>query len=361
VSLRRSPWMIVAIAAVVLVAANLLVREIDQATRSPGGPTSSSFATPSDGTAAYASLLDRLDRPAIRLREAPGEAELDPASTLVLLDAEGVTGEDADAIDAFLRDGGRLLYAGETPSWLRGERLARREATVSSARVPAGTEGLGDVRDVAAQADGVWVSDDGVLLESEAGALALRRSVGEGEAVFLSDASPLQNRFLGQADNAAFALAVAGPPGRPVVFAESFHGYAEASGVDAVPTAWWWALAGLALAAVVLALSKGRRLGPAELPGRELPPARVEFAEALANQLARTRPRADGIRTARRVARQRLVRSLRLPPDAADPEIRAAAAARGFDAEIVDAALGAGDLLAIGRALRRLERLEAMA
>jgi hypothetical protein len=358
---RRSPWTIVAIAAAIVVAANVLVREIDQATSSPGGPTSSSFATAHDGTAAYASLLDRFGRPAIRLRKAPSDADLDPASTLALLDVEGVTEEDADAIDGFLREGGRLLYAGETPGWFRGERLAQREAVVAFGRAPAGATGTGGIREVAAPANAVWVSDEGVLLESEAGALALRRSVGEGEAVFLSDASPLQNALLGTADNAAFGLAVAGPPGRPVVFAESFHGYGEASGLGAVPTAWWWTLAGLALAAVVFALSKGRRLGPAELPGRELPPARVEFAEAMANQLVRSQPRPDGIRTARRLARERLVRSLRLPPDAADPEIRTAAAARGVDPEIVDAALGAGDLLAVGRALRRLERLEAMA
>ena len=59
-----------------------------------GGPTSSSFATAPDGAAAYAELLDRFDRPVIRLREPPSEADLAPASTLVLLDAEGLTQDD---------------------------------------------------------------------------------------------------------------------------------------------------------------------------------------------------------------------------------------------------------------------------
>jgi hypothetical protein len=353
---------------VAVVAVNLALREIDQATRSPGGPTSSSFATGPDGVAAYAELLGRFDRPVLRLRDEPGETALETESTLVLLDAEGLTRADADAIGGFLREGGRLLYAGGAPGWFRrvgGERLVWKDAFAGSGRVPPGTPGLAEVRTVEADARGVWASDEGVLLEADEGALALRRTVGAGEAVFLSDASPLQNRLLAAADNAAFGLAVAGPAGRPVVFAESFHGYGEASGIDAVPGRWWWALGGLFLAALVLALSRGRRLGPPELPGRPLPPARAEFAEALAIQLARTRPRTDAVRTARRLVRERLVRAVRLAPDAAEAEIRAAAAAREIDTEIVDAALGDGrdenDLLAVGRALRRLERMEANA
>ena len=243
--------------------------------------------------------------------------------------------------------------------------LVWRDRFAGSARVPAGTTGLGDVRTVSSDARGLWQEADGVLLEAERGrgALALRRELGRGEVVLLSDASPLQNELLASADNAAFGLAVAGPPGRPVLFAESFHGYGVASGLDAVPTRWWWVFGGLLLAAIVLALAQGRRLGPAELPGRALPPARVEFAEALATQLARTRPRGDAVRTAQRLVRERLLRRLRLPPDASEPDVRAAAGARGVDAQIVDAALveSQPDLLAAGRALRELERMEAKA
>jgi hypothetical protein len=216
------------------------------------------------------------------------------------------------------------------------------------------------VQSVDATARGLWDSDEGVLLDAERGALAVRRAVGSGEAVLLSDASPLQNQLLAQADNAAFGLAVAGPPGRPVVFAESFHGYGEASGFDAVPLHWWWVLGGLALAGLVLALAQGRRLGPPELPGRPLPPARVEFAEALANQLVRARPPEDAANTARLQLRERLVRTLRLAPGADDEAVRAAAAARAIDPSIVDAALRPWppDLLGVGQALRRLEGQE---
>lgn len=360
----RSPWAIVGIVVVLLVAANLGLRELDQATRPPGGPASSSFATAPDGAAGYAELLSRFDRPVLRLRETPAEAELDPAATLVLLDAREVASDDAAAVNAFVEAGGRLLYAGEAPEWLASGAPAWSPAYAGFARVPPGETGLGEVETVKADAGGVWRSEEGVLLETDRGAVALRRPLGRGEAVLLSTASPLHNRLLASADNAAFGLAVAGPAGRPVVFAESYHGYGEASGLAAVPTRWWWVLGGLALAALVLALSRGRRLGPPQLPGRELPPARVEFAEALATQLARTQPRADALRTTRRLVRERLVRAARVPPDAPDADVRAAAAARGIDEAVVDAALGDGtatdDLLALGRALRGLERTEAV-
>ena len=58
---------------------------------SPGGPTSSSYATGGDGLAAYASLLGRAGHPVSRLRTPLADARLDPRDTLVVLDADGVT------------------------------------------------------------------------------------------------------------------------------------------------------------------------------------------------------------------------------------------------------------------------------
>jgi len=364
----RSPWAVVGVVAAAIVAVNLGLRALDQATRSPGGPASSSFATAPEGVAAYAELLRRFDRPVVRLREPPRDTKLDPRSTLVLLDARPVPAEDARAIEDFLRAGGRLLHGGEDPVWLRAidDAIPSWQPTrVGRATAPPGAEGLERVRSVEADGVGLWRTTDGVLLQTPAGALAIERSLGQGEVVLLSTSSPLQNRLLAEADNAAFGLAAAGPVGRSVVFAESYHGYGAASGLEAIPSKWWWAFGGLCLAALTFAFARGRRLGPPELPGRELPPARVEFAEALAVQLAKTRPRSEGVRTARRLVRDRLGRELRLPPGAEDDTIRAAAASRGFDPELVESALGSGsgesELLALGSALRRLEREEAIA
>ena len=81
----------------------------------PGGPVSSSYATGSDGLAAYASLLGRSGHQVSRLRTPLAEAQLDPRDTVVLLDADGVTRDDAGALRAFVQDGGRLVVGGNDP------------------------------------------------------------------------------------------------------------------------------------------------------------------------------------------------------------------------------------------------------
>jgi hypothetical protein len=104
----------------------------------------------------------------------------------------------------------------------------------------------------------------------------------------LADATPLQNAFLDRTDNAALALGLAGGPSRPVVFSESVHGYGTATGLAALPERWKWALALAGLATVVMMWARARRIGPPDEIGRELPPPRVAYVDALAGILART-------------------------------------------------------------------------
>jgi hypothetical protein len=122
----------------------------------------------------------------------------------------------------------------------------------------------------------------------------------------LADTSPLTNELLGTDDDAALGLALAGPAGRPVVFAESVHGYGRANGLSALPTGWRVALAGLLAAAIVLMLARGRRLGPPERADRLLPPARREHVDAVAATLRRTRKPDEAAEPLREALRARL-------------------------------------------------------
>lgn len=360
---RRRPWAVVGGLVVLVVAVNLGLWELDKRTRSPGGPESSSFATAPAGAAAYAELLRRFGRPVIQLREAPEESSLDPRTTVMLLEPARLPPGDGQAVKRFVRAGGRLVAGGDPTGWLGNvlERPPRwRPAAVGMARA-VGVPGVVALRTAG---EGAWAqSEDRVIATAGDRPLVIERRLGRGTAVLVADPSPLQNRLLGEADNAAFGLALAGD--RPVVFVESVHGYGPASGLAAIPVRWWWVFAGLCLAALVLALARGRRLGPPEQPGRELPPARVEFAEAVATQLAAVRPARDGVLTARRVARRRYARALGLSAGATDEELAARAGARGFHPAAVEAVLAEGwsrdELLAVGRALRRPEREESPA
>jgi hypothetical protein len=362
--IRRSPGAIIGVVIAVVIAVNLALRELDRFTRSPGGPESSSFATAPEGIAAYAELLRRFDRPVVQLRDELAQAELDPRETLVVLDPGSVlTFDEGVAVRGFVESGGRLVAGGNPTGWLRTilEQVPGwRPSAPESARV-VDIPGVDRVRTAGG---GSWVNPEGhVLVRAGAEPIVVERRRGAGTVLLVADASLLQNRLLAEADNAALGLALAGE--RPVAFAESVHGYGAASGLDAIPSRWWLAFGGLCAAALVFALARGRRFGPAELAARELPPARVEFAEALATQLAKARPREEAVLTARRVARGRVTRALGLPPGAADADLRDRADARRFDPEELEAVLadgvGESDLLAVGRALRSAEQKEKLA
>ena len=72
----------------------------------------------------------------------------------------------------------------------------------------------------------------GRVLAGDEGTLLLVEPAGRGRIALLADTSPLQNRLLGEADNAAFALALSGRG--PLTFVESVHGYGPARGLAAL-------------------------------------------------------------------------------------------------------------------------------
>ena len=126
---------------------------------------------------------------------------------------------------------------------------------------------------------------------------------GAGRALLLADTAPLQNRLLDRADNAALALALAGPADRRVIFAESVHGFGQATGLAALPSRWRLALAGILLAALLWMASRARRLGPPEPAGEDQAPARREHVEALALALRRSRDPAAALAPVQAAAR----------------------------------------------------------
>ena len=147
--------------------------------------------------------------------------------------------------------------------------------------------------------------------------------------MLLADSSPLQNRLLGEADNAALALALSGRG--PLTFVESVHGYGPARGLAALPARFGWALIGLALAALVFMVARGRRLGPPEPERRDLPPPRRAYVDALAATMARGRDREEAVAPVRAEARRRLARRAGLGPQADPDAWRAAARAAGLE------------------------------
>jgi hypothetical protein len=334
----------IAIAALIgaVIALNLIAGGVDRAVggNEPSGVTGSSYGTQSSGLAAMATLLANFGHPVARERGALSQATIDPTATLFVIEPESLTDADAATLLDFATAGGRVVIGGSYPFYLH--RL-RDRPPVWSAHVSAGLNGgaaiysevdprLGNIRQVETAGQGEWTdAGSGTVLAhaGDAGLLTFER-VGRGAIFFLADASPLENSYLARADNAAFALGLAGDAPCPVAFAEGAHGYGARRGLGAVPTPWKIALAVCAAAVLALAWSRSRRFGPPDRPARELPPARAEYVRALAVSLERTRDPGRALAPMQQWARSRVALRAHLRPDASLEDIDRAAIQLGF-------------------------------
>jgi hypothetical protein len=362
VSRLSRPWRIGLGVLAAVVAFNVglaFVRSLTGGT--PGGPPSSSYSTGAEGTAAYAELLERSGHGIERLRRPPSEATLDPRETLLLLDPGFVSREDARALGRFVREGGRLVVSGASGDWLDGvigQPPEWRPEELPSPDVLAPVPEVAGVRSVTTAGRGVWTGG-GALPALGSGDRALLVVARDGGRVaLLADPTPLENGLLDEADNARLGVGLAGPAARPVRFLESFHGYGEATGLGAVPARWWAAFGLLSAAAIVLMLARGRRLGPAQAPERDLPPPRRVYVESLGGVLARIRHRDRAVAPVRARAVALLGDRAGLAASASADELRAAGERLGLEADELEALFGAGrtDVIAVGRALTRLAR-----
>jgi hypothetical protein len=262
----------------------------------PSGPVSSSYATNAQGLAAWAELLSRTGHTVVQLRAPLQRARLDPADTVVVLDPEALLPAEGKRLLTFVEDGGRLVIGGSDAQSTLPAVIPRPPQLNSSgsASERAATDGgatVAGVSEVRSAGEGEWspTTDYHAALRSAAGgSLLLERNLGSGVIDLLADASPLQNRLLGTADNAQLALNLAGGSTRAVVFVESVHGFGQSIGLAALPGRWWLAFAGLALAGLLWILARGRRLGPPEQAEIASAPPRSAYVEAISMLLRRT-------------------------------------------------------------------------
>ena len=334
----------------------LLATLLDELLPVPSGPASSSYATTTRGLAAYAELLSRLGHPVSRLRVPPSDATLDPGSTVVLLDpSAGVAPRDVVALRRFVAAGGQLVTGGEDSEALASALAGRHVAWAPEGPRVVRTQGLAGVRTVVTSGNGSYTCPGGPRS-------SLVCTAGGGRIRLLADSSPLTNARLAQADNAAFGAALVGAASRPVVFAETVHGYRATTGLAALPAAGWWAVGLLVLAGVVYLVARWPRLGPAVEPDAVAAPPRREHVEALAGALASTRDRGPAAARLRAAARAVVTRRAGLAPDTTGERLARAGGALGLEPADVALLTGDGvgdeDLVGLGRLLAHLRSEE---
>jgi hypothetical protein len=263
----------------------------------PSGPVSSSYATNSQGLAAWAELLSHTSHTVVQLRTPLQRARLDPADTVVVLDPEALLPAEGQRLLAFVKGGGRLVIGGSDsqstlPAVIPRPPQLNDSGSASESPAADGGAAVAGVSEVRSAGEGEWSPTAGYhapLRSAAGGSLLLERDLGSGSIELLADASPLQNRLLGTADNAQLALNLAGGRNRTVVFVESVHGFGQSIGLAALPGRWWLAFAGLALAGLLWVLARGRRLGPPEQAQTASAPPRSAYVEAISLLLRRTR------------------------------------------------------------------------
>jgi hypothetical protein len=252
------------------------------------------------GLASWAALLRAADHSVERQDETPADAELDPQATTVLIDPGHLTSGDLDALRELVEAGGHLVVGGDVTA------TALRELADTPIELDGGGSSSTARPLVAApEVDGVVEVEAGggnaiaraggalpLLAEGGEGALAALATPGDGRLVVVADSTPLENERIGAADNAQFALNVAGAPARPVHFVERVRSE-PGTGLSTLPVTWLWVFGGLLLAGLCLIAARVRRLGPPEQATRPLPPPRRAYVDAIAAQLARVGDR-DG-------------------------------------------------------------------
>ena len=337
----------------------------------PGQMPSSSYTTAPDGLRAWGDLLGRYGHRVTRVDHPLAAGGVPAGATVVVADAVAWSTTETDAVRGLLRSGHRVVVAGQPPHGLLAALVPappRWSAVPSQAarvvrQVPE-TAGVARI-DPGVDAAGSWRSPSPAtaVAEGPGGTLVTVSGVGRGRLVLIASSAALSNARLVDADNAAFALDLAGPAGGDVAFDEYAHGFGTGGqGLGGLPGRWRWGL-GIGAAALGMWLwSASKRFGPPRRLERAGRPPRVAYVDALAATVAAASPAQwpAAVAPLRGEARRRLCSLLGVTPDATDAAIVQAAAGTAVPGDVVDAVVrtptSAQEVVETGRAWTWLQQ-----
>ena len=226
------------VGAVVLTGALIKLTSVLTEGSSPGGPDSSSFSPGPTGLSAFSELLTRSGDHVSQLTSPLGSSAFPAGSTVVVAAPTSWQTSDSTTLERILESGGTVVVAGQPPSGLLSVLSPVSSPQWSADELThAATVGSGPlvfgVSEVDSTGPGAWSTAQGTTpLLASTGTfgdhyLALSDRVGAGTLVLLSSPAPLQNRLIGEADDAAFSIDIASRSvtSRSVVFDEYDHGY----------------------------------------------------------------------------------------------------------------------------------------
>ena len=351
--LRRSGPLLLTLAALIVLAGVALLAPPPEHDDGPGG------------TSALRRFLDRRGVE-VESSDAPGSTD-----EVFFLPHDLRSARQAAPILEWVEDGGRVVVSdpgsgvlrslgirrgGDVGGILPGQRLAR-DCLVAE------TAGVSSIRAVAL--DAMYAPGPAAAVgcfQRPGGSYLVHVRHGAGEVIALGGLTPLTNRFIDEEDDVRLAWNLLGSGAGVVVGTPLPAAASRPSGLwDLLPDAAKAVVIQLALAAILFAIARGRRLGRAVPEAAPSPIPAAELVTATADLYRRARAAPHGARVLRERFLGRAGRRLGVPPGA-PPErvVDATAAATGVAREHVLAALAdAGDerqLIEVARGIETLER-----
>lgn len=223
----------------------------------------------------------RWDEPAASLDE------VDAAHTTLIVAESGLEDNKKEraGIAAFLNHGGRVLATGAESASMLPDANVDQPTHVYTAlcyTTPQSLSPMGRAGQITMAFPVRWKESDATVDQACGNdAVVVHYPVGDGEVVWWSSATPLDNHGLRDDANLRLLLASVGSPGQRVLFDEYIHGAREDvwDTMRGTPVkALLWQLVALALLVI---LSFGRRSGPVRALARTTRTSPLEFAESM--------------------------------------------------------------------------------
>jgi hypothetical protein len=302
----------------------------------------STYSTANNGAQAAYLLLRELGYRSERWEKPPAELPLKPESTILILAGPSNLPEkpEREALQRFARSGGWIIYAGNFPflflesGAVTPATLGRSNLTVERfpALVPSPfTRG---VSEITLSGNNRWVASDGsqVPLYGEANApVVVTWRLEKGRILWWAAPTPLTNSGISRPGNLGFFLnciqaarSGAGPGQTTVLWDEYFHGYGGSLWNYFEETPVPWVIFQLAVIAVFVFLTFGRRSGPVYAPVTASRLSPLEFVDTLGDLYRRAKAGPAAVRVAYHRFRTNLTRRLALAPSISNVQLDAA-------------------------------------
>lgn len=248
----------------------------------------STWNTGSAGAKAAYLLLQQLGYKTARWEQPAAQlSQVDAAHTTLVLADSGLADirSEQPGIEKFLQRGGRVLATGARSALMLPASSVKKSDQVFSRlcyTTPQSLSALGRAGKIAMPVPIRWDGNN-AQVDQACGddAVVVHYPVGAGNAVWWSSSAPLSNRGLREDADLRLLLASVGTPRRTVLFDEYIHGERKSilSTVRGTPVAA--ICLQLALVALLLVFSFGRRNGPLRELATTPRTSPLEFAESM--------------------------------------------------------------------------------